>query len=195
MTQRRALEQTASSPSGDQTGSSSSRAAPLDPLASSAHFERQLRAKEHAAALDVFAVLGLPADDPGLTQRGASQHYRRKVVRHVALRGGANAQAPTSGPLVPLWSHVNVAKDMLLDDVTAAQFEDLRQFWETLSVPTWNPFAAAGSPDALQPRLPGPRTLTSCCPPTDCCCCSIADMGGDARSSPRLLRPRSPHRL
>ena len=94
---------------------------PLDPFAPGAHYERQFRAKEQAAALDVFAVLGLPADGPGLTQRGARQHFRKKVARHVFERGDVTSH--TVGPLVPLWSHVNVAKNMLLDAATAAEFE------------------------------------------------------------------------
>ena len=80
MTQHRALEQTISSPSCDQTGSSSSRTLPLDPFAPGAYYERQFRAKEEGAALDVFAVFGLPADNPVLTQRGARQHFRKQVA-------------------------------------------------------------------------------------------------------------------
>lgn len=170
-----ALEQAVSPPSGEQTASSSASAVPLDPSAPGAHFERQLRAKPNAVALDVFAVLGLPADDPGLTQRGARRHYRLQVARHVYERG--ETKSPTTDPLVPLWSHVNVAKGKLLDEVTAAEFEYLRELWGVLSVPTWNPFAEPGSAEALSTRAPGPRTLTSFSPPTDCCCCSMLTWG------------------
>ena len=52
---------------------------------------------------------------------------------------------PTVGPLVPLWIHVNVAKAMLLDDATPAEFEQQKLNWEQHPVQTWNPFAAPGS--------------------------------------------------
>ena len=101
------------------------------------------RATEKGAALDVFAVLGLPADNAGLTQYGARQHLRKRVARHVAERGAA---PPTVGPWVPLWSHVNVAKAILLDEATPEQFEQQKEDWKVHSVQTWNPFATVGSP-------------------------------------------------
>ena len=55
------------------------------------HYERQFRAKEGGAALDVFAVLGLPADNAGLTQYGARKHLIKRVARHVFERGAATA--------------------------------------------------------------------------------------------------------
>ena len=103
----------------------------MDPFAPGAHYKRQFRAKEEGAALDVFAVLGLPADNPGLTQRGARQHYRKQVAKHVFEHG--DATPPTAGPFVPLWIHVNVAKNMLLDRAALAEFEYYKLVWQDYS--------------------------------------------------------------
>ena len=84
----------------------SSSSSTLDPLAPGAHYERQYRARAEGVALDVFAVLGLPADNAGLTQHGAKQHFKKRVVHHVFERGEAGPR--TSWPLVPLWVYVNV---------------------------------------------------------------------------------------
>ena len=156
------METSPASPSANPTAGSTTPPSvdPLDPLTPGSHYERQFRAQEGGAALDVFAVLGLPANNAGLTQYGARKHYLRRVTRHVLERD--NAASPTVGPLVPLWSHVNVAKQTLLDDATPEQFEALRESWSQHSVETWNPFALPGSPEALKMRPPGPCTSMSC---------------------------------
>lgn len=89
-------------------------------------------------------MLGLPAENAGLTQYGTLKHLKKRVAKHVFERG--NATPLTVGPLLPLWSHVNVAKNMLLDDATPDEFEQQRLNCKSHSVQTWNPFAAAGSP-------------------------------------------------
>jgi len=114
------------------------------------HYERQFRAQSGGKALDLFAVLGLPANIPALTQYGAYKHYVNRVSRHVFERGGG--VAGTVGPLVPLWSHVNVAKQKLFDDITPERFEAIRDAWSDFSVGTWNPFAKVGSLEAAKAR-------------------------------------------
>ena len=114
-----------SSPSANPTEGSTSRPSldPLDPLTPGSYYEHQFRAQEGEAVLDVFAVHWLPANNAGLTQYGAHKHYLKRVARHVFERG--DAASHTVGPLVPLWSHVNVAKKMLIDDATPEEFEHI----------------------------------------------------------------------
>lgn len=69
-----------------------------------------LGAAEH---LDVFAVFGLHADDFQLTLRGVRYHLRTVVMRHVFERG-IPATAASSGPRIPTWTQVNVARDILI---------------------------------------------------------------------------------
>ena len=134
---------------------------PLDKDAPGSTYERQFQAQSGGTALDLFAVLGLPANIPALTQYGAYRHYVTRVCRHVFER--ADGVAGTVGPLVPLWSHVNVAKQRLFDDITPERFEAIRADWSDYSVGTWNPFAKVGSEEAAKarPRDAGPCTSMS----------------------------------
>ncbi len=100
--------------------------------------------------MDVFAVLGLHADDMQLSMRGVRSHFRTRVMPHVFLRGEGVMPA-SSGPRVPTWAQVNEAKGILLDK-GAANFNKVRTAWSRRSFQVWNPFAAVGSEEVQLPR-------------------------------------------
>ena len=123
---------------------------PLHPSAPGSHYERQLQAQERGSALDVFAVLGMPANNNGFMHFGATRHYERRIVKHVPEQEDATPR--TVGPLVPLRSHVDIAKKMLLDHCNPEDFEEYKVEWSQHSAETWNPFAPVGSAEALRTR-------------------------------------------
>lgn len=100
--------------------------------------------------LDPFAVLGLHADSPGLTQAQVRLHVKA-AVKHVYERKGMVAEGvehvsipacgATFGPRVPTWVHVNKAKELLLAG-NEPDFQRLRAEWVRKgSRQTWNPLA------------------------------------------------------
>ena len=92
------MENSPSSPSANPTEGSTSRPSldPFDPLTPGSHYEREFRAQEGGAALDVFAVLGLPANNAGPTQYGARKHYLKRVARHVIFPAPLADEKPVS---------------------------------------------------------------------------------------------------
>lgn len=107
--------------------------------------------------LDPFAVIGLRADSIGLTQRAVRMAARR-AVQHVYERQGGMVKGVsqtgcgfTAGVRVPLWQHVNLAREML-EKGNELDFQRLRALWISRgSRQTWNPFAEYGSAEARTP--------------------------------------------
>ena len=66
------------------------------------------------------------------------------VIPHVFEAGDRVA---TSGPSVPTWVQVNVARDMLVDNI-----EFHWAAWRGRSTQVWNPFAPRGDPLAFTAR-------------------------------------------
>lgn len=110
------------------------------------YFEEQLDRN----ALNPFAAFELRADDLLLTQYGTRLHFKL-AVKHVFESGDLGAK--TSGPGVPLWKHLTVAKDMLFgDSVSSRAFERLKKKW--------------GRMFALVVEILCPLSLTLWCPLT-----------------------------
>lgn len=99
--------------------------------------------------LDPFAVFGLHADDIWLSMSGARYHFRHVVMPHVFER---NTAAASSGPRVPTWQQVNIAKEMMLDHGKDS-FKSLKAAWSRQSVQVWNAFAPVGSQGAKMARV------------------------------------------
>ena len=62
---------------------------------------------------DPVCSFGLRADDVLLTHNGARLRFK-VLVKHVFESGDLGAR--TSGPRIPLWKHLNVAKGTLFGD-------------------------------------------------------------------------------
>ena len=87
---------------------------------------------------------------PGSHYERQLQAQERGVAKHVPEQEDATPR--TVGPLVPLRSHFDIAKKMLLDDCNPEHFEEYKVGWSRHSVETWNPFAPIGSVEALRTR-------------------------------------------
>ena len=68
------------------------------------------------------------------------------VIKHVFKRSQLHGtvHGVTHGPRIPKWSHVNPARDIILNNVAAS-----RRQWTGLSVQMCNPYAVPGSPGGL----------------------------------------------
>ena len=117
-----------------------------------AHFELQLRKGNDE--LDVFAIIGLHADDHQLDLTRLRSHIIKTVIPHVFERRGTKstpARTATSGAKVPTWDQVKAAKD-IFSELTDSGLRHLQKKWRDKSEQTWNPFEAPNDPRALVPK-------------------------------------------
>lgn len=135
--------------------------------ADGSYFENQ-RSQNGVWGLNPWEVIGIhPAEtDPAtaskpITVRGLRQHIR-KIMIHVYVRAGAGiasndaSRGVTRGPRVPLWSHVNQAKDLLgfnsaSDRDAQRKVAELRAKFLHRTTLTWDPTQEKGSDQAKQP--------------------------------------------
>ena len=78
----------------------------VDPISNGALYAKQLQGGE--GNLDVFALLGLPADGPTLDLAAVLPHYRKVVIPCLFERGVTPAE--TQGPDIPTGQQENVAQ-------------------------------------------------------------------------------------
>ena len=117
-----------------------------------AHFELQRR--KGIDKLDVFAIVGLHADDHQLDLTKLRSHIIKMIIPHVSERRGTRSmptRVATSGAKVPTREHVKAAKD-IVSERTDSGLRDLQKKWRYKSEQTWNPFEAPNDSRTLVPK-------------------------------------------
>jgi hypothetical protein len=95
--------------------------------------------------INPFEVIGLDPRTP-MKLEDVHRHIRNKVMRHVFE--ASRDSGLTTGPDVPTWRQVNLAREVFL---ATNDIRQLRRCWQRSTRLRWNPMAPVGSADAKRP--------------------------------------------